>query len=1002
MSDTCEHSNPLRHEGTSQQGRALAALDPANIELHGLNEEEWLAFARDYARLVNYYAEDNPDNPKGTWQDFFPSKQEIASLLERYGQGDVEPHRALFLAFLKLLDFPQQSLNKLPKRHLDFYYQEVLKIEKQPFTPDQVHVIFELAKNARQKLVEEGVLLKAGKDSNGNPLQFETVTPLVANKAGVKSLKSVFVDESGVLRHAPVVNSDDGQGGKLEEDRSWSAFGSSDWPTAPLGFFISSSLLQLKEGQRTIQVMFKLSEVPDISAANIQALFTGEKEWIQADAVKIQETSSYNFILNITVGDTLDAISGYNEEAHSAGLDTAMPAIEIRFSEPGDYQELLAAEITGAQLKVQVEGIASLSLQNELGNVDPSKPFMPFGASPSVGSRLSIIYEELWGKPVTNLTLDMSWLNLPVNFSEHYRHYFSEINTWKDWVIQNVDSRTNSNAYFTAKFNGNTDATIAEAIRREKVDSSLVSLVETDPSAELPDTLKDNYKFDFILPDGSSAGKKQLFQQREVSVDTGGLFERGSLKMVLLESFYHDLYPELYVNAVKQEKDVDLPNEPYTPLLDELKLGYTAAENLTFSEEASDIDTLMYHRHPFGVKRVQPESKSLVPRYISGELYIGLQDIVAGQNISLLFEVEEGSENPLHADLAPDDISWSVLSDNSWLPLDDHFARNETNNFLRSGIVEIGIPTEVKTGSSLMDPALHWLRVQLPKEPDSVAQFIAVHAQAAKAQFINQNNTTDHLIDGLPAGTIGKMANPRAQIKSVVQPYPSFGGSPAESDTDYYRRVSERLRHKNRAVSIWDYEHLVLQQFPSLYKVKCLNHAYWNGTELDELAPGNVTLVLVPKIGGAAPEFRLKPMVSQNVKEEVEAFVENQCSLQASVNAVNPAYEAVQFAFDVRFRKGLDFSFYKGRIKEDLKRLLAPWVFDTSAAVRFGGSFTEYQVVNFLENLDYVDYIENFRMYHEPYGGALQKVTEAKPSMPLSILVPHPKHVINEVNTSCE
>lgn len=1002
MSDSCEHSNPLRHEGTSQQGRMLRALNPANVELHGLNEEEWLEFARDYARLVNYYPEDNPDVSNGNWQDFFPAKQEIESLLKQHGQGDIEPHKALFLTFLKLLDYPQQSLNKLPKRHLDFYYQEVLQIEKQPYIPDQVHVIFELAKNAREELVEEGVLLKAGKDSDGNPLQYETVTPLVVNKAGTKSLKSVYVDDSGVLRHAPAANSADGQGGEFEDDRSWSAFGSSDWPEAKLGFFVSSPLLQMKEGRRNIQVMFKLSEVPDISAVNIAAFFTAEKEWARADAVEVQSNSQYNFILNITVDDPQDAIEGYNEEAHTSGLKTALPAIEIRFTNSTDYQKLLAAEITDAQLKVQVEGISSLALQNELGNVDPSKPFMPFGASPNVGSRLSIIYDELWDKPVTNLTLDMSWLNLPVNFSEHYRHYFSKINNWKDWVIQNVDSRTNSNTYFTAKFNGNTDATISEAIRQEKVDSSLISLVEKNPNVELPDTLKDNFKFDFVLPDGSSGGKKQLFQQREVSVDTGGTFERGAIKMVLLESFYHDMYPELYVNAVKLEEEVDLPNEPYTPLLDELKLGYTAVEKLSLSEEVAVTDTLMYHRHPFGVKRVQTDSESLVPKYTSGELYIGLQDIESGQNISLLFELEEGSENPLHADLEHDDISWSVLSDNSWMPLDDHFARNETNNFLRSGIVEVGIPTEVSTESALIDPELHWLRVRLDKEPDSIAKFINVHAQAAKAEFVNKNNTTDHLTEGLPAGTIAKMVNPRAQIKSVTQPYPSFGGSSEEADDDYYRRVSERLRHKNRAVSIWDYEHLVLQQFPSLYKVKCLNHASWDGVQLDELAPGNVTLVLIPKISGATPEFRLKPQVSQNIQDQVEEFVRNQSSLQAAINAANPVYESVKFVFDVQFKKGLDFNFYEGRIKEDLKKLLAPWVFDTSASVRFEGSFTEYQVVNYLENLDYIEYIEHFKMYHKPHGGSLDKVAEAKPSMPIAILVPHHKHDINEANTSCE
>ena len=65
MSESCQHTNPLKHQGSSQGERLLQALLPANVELHGLTEEDWLKFAYDYAQLIEYNSSDNPGKSKG-------------------------------------------------------------------------------------------------------------------------------------------------------------------------------------------------------------------------------------------------------------------------------------------------------------------------------------------------------------------------------------------------------------------------------------------------------------------------------------------------------------------------------------------------------------------------------------------------------------------------------------------------------------------------------------------------------------------------------------------------------------------------------------------------------------------------------------------------------------------------------------------------------------------------------------------------------------------------
>jgi hypothetical protein len=180
----------------------------------------------------------------------------------------------------------------------------------------------------------------------------------------------------------------------------------------------------------------------------------------------------------------------------------------------------------------------------------------------------------------------------------------------------------------------------------------------------------------------------------------------------------------------------------------------------------------------------------------------------------------------------------------------------------------------------------------------------------------------------------------------------------------------------------------VLEHFPELYKVKCLNHSYWDGSTLDEMSPGHVTLVLIPKLAEDNTEFRLEPRVSRDFIDRVEVFVNRQNSIHAGFKAVNPKYEPVRFEFGVKFKNGLDFNHHKKRVMEDLKQMVAPWVFNDDAAIEFGGSFSEYQVVDYIENLSYVDYITGFKMFHKPLNGSFTQKPIVEPSIPMAILIP--------------
>ena len=157
-------------EGKSQMQRFLAELDPGNLELHDFDLFDWLLFANNFASHVNYFDKGNNTTPKGKWGNFFlgddadaiprresveykSMKKQVTDLMSQFEQdSSLTPHLTLFVCFLKLLDFSKKAFNNLTKRHLDFYYNEILQIEKSDAKSDKVYVILNsLKKQFRKK-----------------------------------------------------------------------------------------------------------------------------------------------------------------------------------------------------------------------------------------------------------------------------------------------------------------------------------------------------------------------------------------------------------------------------------------------------------------------------------------------------------------------------------------------------------------------------------------------------------------------------------------------------------------------------------------------------------------------------------------------------------------------------------------------------------------------------------------------------------------------------------
>jgi hypothetical protein len=1004
-------------EGKSQMQRFLAELDPGNLELHDFDLFDWLLFANNFAQHVNYFDKDDHTTPKGKWGNFFlgddantvprresveykSMKKQVTDLISQFEQdSNLTPHLTLFVCFLKLLDFSKKAFNSLTKRHLDFYYNEILQIEKNDAQPDKAYVIFELAKKAIQERIPAGTLLDGDKDANGKRRIYKTNEGFIANQAKVVQLKSFLNDgKKRELKMAPVANSANGLGDKLPaESNYWWPFGYNadetvsdksiykELPKAKLGFSVASSLFDLKEGERTVTVKIDFvknstQKLQNVSAAdienNIKVFCSGEKEWLSGIVLKCVRKDERQLELSFTLSKDFPAVVPYDKNVLLQTFQTGYPV--VRFMIEGEkyydiYEALSEKLVKNIEIAVDVKGVKSIQIENDSSTLNAEKPYYPFTAQPIKGSNFYIKCPEMFSKKWQNADITINWKNTPVSIADLYSGYIIQPNqniSLTQFEALKNSSIVRSDAYFRAD-----TALLEKEVWYEKGND-----------IELFKKEENGYKTQFSIFNTSNES------------GTGE-----AIRVTLNQSLLQDVYPKLYTLALSSNPNSGklIPNEPYIPLAEDIELSYSAKETaysyLTkdVSGEASKSKGVqLYHEDIFGQYEKEVETKSIVPVHQNGgELYIGLE-AMPQTTVSLLIQMLEGSENPLVDTFDEKEfIEWHILSGNTWTDLSKNLLKNETRKFLESGIVQFKIPKDLNTSHTRLTNGLVWIRARSGRSYDAVCKIQGLYTQAVLATFEDQGNDLAHLNNGLEANTISKLITRVPQVKSVSQPYNSFDGKYKEADTEFYRRVSERLRHKHRAITQWDYESLVLQEFPEVFKVKCLNHT----SENSYMAPGHVTLMVVPNIKNKNAFDIYQPRVSRASLNKIQNYVNELNTMHVKAQVINPNYQEAKVQTTVKFFEKYDEVFYMKQLDEDIKKYISPWAFTDTKNIDFNVELNVNQLINYLEQLYYVDYINEIKIL---VNNTVQKKSLIEVD-PKSILVSAKQHQITIAEQVC-
>lgn len=1100
MSDNCNNKNILQRDGTSQSQRLLAALLPSYVSVDERSMEDFRTFARQFATEIQYY--NAVDARDGDWVGFFTK-----SISE---EQRTEPHYALFITLLELYKTAQEDLNTITKRHLDYYYRDILKLEERPAVPDQVFIIFTAAEQVASALVTKGKELDAKKDATGVDLVYKTDKDIVVNHGKVEQIKNVFInrplDNSGPpvypdpipllapgdppygatggnnwrVYASPVANSADGLGAEIEtEEKRWRIFGApkdvsgiADRPQAEIGFAFASPLLFLAEGTRQVEIRINFNRrfVPVSPSVGSQAAsnmastaasvslsarltnateqvraeevsnfaenqlnvalenalnvyFSGEEGWIIPEGTPSATYYDTNGDLVIvrTLTESQKPVVAYNEEVLLQPIRTQWPVVKITLNteDPATdyvYKDLSTKTVFTTDIKVDVMGVKNLIIQNDDSVLSPDKPFEPFTSTPVPDSAFYIGSHEIFQKRLQDIDINITWHGLPSDtnlFPNGFKSYY------KNYLPQTEATRRNN-------FGFRANASILD--KRAWNSLSFPYLFEARSATSAMD---DNTKT--ITINNSNLQRIQRDPRMEVTEEFGTDTQKGFLRLSLWNvDFGHSIFQNSYAQqaiwtvaraqnpaaVIPGNITPGLPEVPYTPQIKELSVNYVSTEKVNLTRMGAKADAAsfntrieqFFHVTPFGAAEYHPNiiatatEMPLLPQYPDeGSLYIGISSLEPPQVLSLLLKAAEGSANP---DYARQPVMWSYLYNNEWYGFSQlQVLADSTSGILTSGIITFDLPKAFNNTNTVLTEGLFWLKASVEHYSGAVCDLIDVRAQAVTATFADNGNDPNHLRLPLPADTIKDFVNSQANIDVVAQPFASFGGKIKEQSDEFYVRVSERLRHKNRAVNIWDYEHLVLEKFPAIYKVKCLNHTRYNTiSDVNELMPGHVSLVIVSNLQNRNAIDPLKPKTSLITLTEIEEFITAIKPPCAMLHVRNPIFEEIQVEFNVKFHPGYDIGFYGQQLQAEIKQFLAPWTYGTKDIV-FGGRIHKSVIINFVEDRPYVDYVTCFNMHQVIPTGVnteprwVRDIDEAVTSTSASILTSAPMHLITVLET---
>ncbi|WP_054017479.1 hypothetical protein [Pseudoalteromonas sp. R3] len=982
------------------------------------------------------------------------------------------PDTSLIIVANQLLAYSQRALNQYAQKHLNFYYKTILKQTPAPAQPDHTYLCLTLDKSVPSYELAAGVAFNGGSYPDQSPVLFATTADSEVNHIAfiaTYGMSYCLVPAAGEKQQylqtfAPSTEVRKDQVGRVLSS-DW--FGEAQGDAVQQGFALASDMLFLNAGERTITITLKFATpvtVADFQSAGIA--LTTAKGW--SDTLVRNESSgadvSKNYLewsaadsqtLQLTVHlsssfAAVDCLAKANDD-----YPLAMPYCRIMLPNTVDLQQPL--RLIQVQFKVEVKDSDALAPSNDNGLLLNNKAMYILGTRAQLDSHFYLSYPQAFSKPLTSLTVEIDWENIPENLATYYSAY-------NDFLKSNSHAYPQYSAFSNKAFTVEWEA--HQASGWQSIISALTKPSEVDKSNQcgLFAQIKHNtnasassFVFSFSTP-LQCAG----VDARDVASN-----HNPSLRMTLSglqQGFGNSLYG-LVVNDVslKNAKTLmqatgllspftkaintisrwfgsdagklkSMPNPPLQPQSKRVIMTYEGEQtiDLTVSDVILTQGFALQHlgiwknylyfcqlagqsKPVVDLRRVQlqppePAQPEQPSHSLASDQGLALYQGVGQSALNLYFQLEQVQPpcrlnifvelaQDISGDQQPNLVDIFYWSHSGWQSVT--VLTDETHALTRSGIIQLDLPQDMAVNSPVWPIPkgkvnTGWL--MFAQQQARKVQCVYCNTQAVKVQRLAPISLPVGVAPTLGAQQIKAPQNKIAAISRLSQPFASSAGCAAQDTRQFEQGVSLRLKSKHRASDDWDYCMLARQAYRGVFYIKRLSSKH----------AGTVTLGVVQQYTSTQQVNAYKPVMSKVNQYQIVDYLSARVSQMVQVVIQNLRHQCVSVSADLIVRQDCNINDLNLLLTKGVNTYLAPWIDTTqlqyclnsglskAGLAAYIASFKEVEAIQRLSVSVAVDDAGNHASHSGTADGpAAQQGDRISPDSEDAILIPADTHTFN-------
>lgn len=821
-----------------------------------------------------------------------------------------EPDRALLAALAEEYAALDRHAATLPERAHVAWLEEILRIPRLPVVPDRVVAHVTVDPKLAPAVVTRDTTLRGGKDAFRNERRYRTLDALTAHGAALAGVRSLAPGGTspglpGIAGSAPPF-----------------PLAPSEGPAAPHTMRIHSSALAFEGGDLTARIAFG-------GASGVTGLTGAVWRYSKADGTTSATTTGIlsGSAVSVTLTDGCGAPHG------------GTPWIECVVPATVPVPETLAFSGVTVQVTGRTPFVPQAAFHND-GAVDVTKEFQPFGAVAKRGDAFYVRSDEAFGKSLATLTISVvvmqeggAIVSSSAGGSGIPHHVLATLQYHLESAKDKLGGAFGSIEDDWHGIHEVLDDSGEPTVRwQRRVDGTW------SPFGSASD------RFETVGPVslGGPVGSEPFAVAGQPGHYVRAFLSAGDFGWTAYQAAV--AYFATRAVAGGTPKPV-MPTPPVPPIASRITVTYTTA-----AVAASKVESTSGWRHATkpGTGTFRPFRRAVSETGAPGMVAVGfeLPDAALGSTVSVWFDVDSAAPCGAADDVA---AHWQRWAGWAW---QDLAVADGSRRLRESGLLRFVAPLDWPTACSDVSAATgRWIRL-VTSAPDRLGVVRDVVLDAVLAEFVSRapDPATDpSSATALPPGTIKGTLSPIRGVKKVTN-LASVRGRAPEADQPYLVRASARPRHRDRALTPWDYEQHVALAFPEVAAVRCLPHTNRDG----QREPGKVGVVVVPdRPLDPAP----RPSVSLTGRV-VDALASSR-PMGAEAVVLCPLYAAVSVVAKVRLRRGIAALTGKEAITTALEAVLHP---TSIRPTRWGRSLYASTLISFLERQRSVDVVTSFEL----------------------------------------